>query len=328
MSYELSEMVLGCGFETGPRRALLEAIAHFADTETGLARVSLTTLAARAALNERTAWRHLATLVDDPETDGLLVCVKRGSGRSNPSLYRLHTARLEPVRAALVAARRRIFAGAATALHDAQLIGRKPSNENIRAMFACLKKALLDEQEFTTARTVAALAEEFEVAAARHAQITVIGTPMPEDQPAEKPCQDVRVSQGGNPDRFVVKPDNLTCGHSKDNITSGNNPSGAEPPEPCGKIIAGATSHRGSFLFDAEGVLAHAALPRSERLQLIRDLQGRPARVTADGVLAIRCRGSREDAEIAARWLERLLSWAADAGLSGVVFDGAVRGPP
>lgn len=328
MSYELSEMVLGCGFETGARRALLEAIAHFADTETGIARVSLSTLATRAALNERTAWRHLAKLVDDPETDGLLVCIKRGCGRNNPSVYRLHAARLEPVRAALIAARRRIFAGATTALQDARLVGRKPSNEHIRAVFACLQKALLAEQEFTTARTIAQLAEEFELAAARHAQIRVIGRPIPEPEEDEKPCQDVRVSEGRNPDRFVGNPDNLTLAHSKDIYTSGNTPSGTAEPGPCGKIIAGATNQHGSFLFDTEGVLAHSALPRSERLALMRDLQGRVARVTPDGILAIRCRATPDDAEIAARWLEPLLGWAGDAGLSGVVFDAAVRAPP
>lgn len=332
MSYELSELVLGCGFESGARRALLEAIAHYADTETGLARVSLSALATRAALNERTAWRHLAALVDDPETDGLLVCVKRGCGRNNPSLYRLHSARLEPVRAALIAARRRIYAGAATALQDAKLVGLKPSNAHIRAVFACLKKALLAEQEFTTARTIDALAAEFELAAARHAKITVIGTPLPATETAPdaepKPCQPVRVSESRNPDKFVGNPDNLTLAHSKDIYTSGNTPSGTPGAEPCGKILAGAASHQGSFLFDTEGVLAHAALARSERLALLRDLQGRVARVTPDGVLAIRCRDVPGDVAIAERWLERLICWASDAGLSGVVFDAEVRAPP
>jgi len=335
MSFELSELVLGCGFEKGARRALLEAIAHFADAETGLARVSLAALAQRAGMSERNAYRWLPKLVGDPETDGLVTCLRHGQGRGNTHVYRLHLARLEPVRAAINTARRRIYAGAAKALNDAGLSGAKASNTNIRRVFAVLVEALRAEQEFTTARTVEALAGEFELAAARHAEISVIGRPI-EGVPAasepvescQKPCQTVRVSEGLNPDSLSRKPDSLTIGHNKDNSPSGITPSGASPLQGCGKILAGAATSWRDFIFDVEGVLAHAALCRADRLALMGALQGRLARVSPDGVLALRCTGPAEAEAMAARWLEPLLGWAADAGLSGVVFDAAVRAPP
>lgn len=336
MSFELTELVLGCGFERGPRRALLEAIAHYADTETGLARVSLSALAHRAGMSERTAWRWLPQLVSDPETDGLVTCLRQGHGRGNTHVYRLHVARLEPVRAALIAARRRIFAGAAIALADAGLSGAKASNANIRRVFAVLIRALREEQEFTTARTVEALAAEFEAAAARHAEISVIGRPLEgaeklAREPVEsgaKTCQPVRFSEPLKPDSLALKPDSLTIGHNKDTSPSGNNTFGSPGSEPCGKILAAGAADWRDFVFDVEGVLAHAALSRRDRLDLMRALQGRIARVSPSGVLAIRVSGRAEAEAMAARWLEALLGWAGDAGLSGVVFDAEVRAPP
>lgn len=336
MSFELSELILGCGFERGPRRALLEAIAHFADGETGLARVSLAALAQRAAMSERNAYRWLPKLVGDPETDGLVTCLRHGQGRGNTHVYRLHLARLEPVRAAINTARRRIHAGAAKALNDAGLSGAKASNANIRRVFAVLVAALREEQEFTTMRTVEALSAEFEAAAARHGEISVIGRPLggakstSAEAPASmsKTCQTVRVSGSLKPDSLSRKPDSLTIRHNKDTSPSGITPCGSDPPEGCGKILAGAATGWHDFVFDVEGVLAHAALCRRDRLDLMGALQGRIARVSPGGVLAIRVSGPAEGEALAARWLPALLGWAGDAGLSGVVFDAEVRAPP
>ena len=75
MSFELSEMILGCGLERGGRRAVLEAMAHFADRDTGMVRVSQARLAQRAGLTERQVRRVRDSLLYDDELEGLLRCV-------------------------------------------------------------------------------------------------------------------------------------------------------------------------------------------------------------------------------------------------------------
>jgi hypothetical protein len=324
MSFELSETILGCGLERGPRRQILEAIAHFADNETGLSRVSLSRLATRAALSERTIYRILPQLLDDPETDGLVRCVRAGGGRGHASVYKLDIARLEPVTQAIRTAGRKVYAGVSKALQDAGIAGEKASAENIRQIFRILDKLLRSEGEFVTAQTVCALAAEFEEALRKRKEISIIGRPLPAGEKAGAAVE----SAGLNPDSLSLNPDSLTIGYNKD-----LSPSGITTPAPadragCGWIYAAAATARGEFLFDAEGLLAHAALCRSDRLDLLHDLQGRLARVTRDGVLAIRCRSAGDAEAMQRRWLDALLGWATDAGLSGVVFDGEVRPPP
>lgn len=329
MSFELSEMILGCGLEKGGRRALLEAMAHFADLETGMVRVSQARLAQRAALSERQVRRVLPEVLADDELEGLLRCVRPAVGRGNAAVYRLDVSRLEPLRAAMNLAARRIYAGAAKAQLDCGLAGVKATPGNIRSVFAALVRQLTAEEEYSTRRAVEALRDEFESAMARHREISIIGRRMEEDEtPVEsdaKPGHDVRLCEGEKADIMSRKADILSKPHSIDISPSGNTPSAREAAEPetCGKILAGAATGVERFLFEAEGLIAHAALNRRERLDLISDLQGRLARVTRDGVLAIRARNDADAEAMAARWLEPMLGWAADLGLAGVVFDGA-----
>ncbi|MDP3458147.1 MAG: hypothetical protein Q8S09_02630 [Hyphomonas sp.] len=324
MSFELSELVLGCGLERGPRRQLLEAIAHFADNETGLSRVSLSRLATRAALSERTVYRVLPQLINDPDTEGLVLLVRPGGGRGNAAVYKIDTHRLEPLVQAIRAAGRKVYAGVSRALQDAGLAGEKATPENMRAIFALLGAVLRAEEEFVTARTVAALAEEFEAAVRRRRAISVIGRALPAGENGAGPVE----SLGLNPDSLTRNPDSLTIAHNKDTSPSGLSTPDAPADAGCGMIFAGQATGAGNFLFDVEGLIAHCTASRSERLQLVADLQGRLARVTRDGVLAIRCRSAGDADALQRRWHEALLCWATDAGLSGVVFDGEVRAPP
>lgn len=321
MSFELSELVLGCGLERGARRAVMEAIAHYADTETGLARVSLVRLAQRAALSERTLYRVLPDLLEDAELSGLVRCVRPAAGRGNAAVYKLDVSRLEPLVGAMRAAGRRVFAGVAKALQDGGLAGVKASDANISAVFRTLDSLLRSEGEFTTAGTVTALYAEYRAATARRAEMQVLGKPLPDGRaPVE--------NGDGNPDIVARNPDILSMAYNKDTSPSGYNTFTHAAREPCGKILAGAATDAGAFLFSIEGLVAHCALSRAERHGLLTDLEGRVTRVTRDGVLAIRVQSAGEAEAMKARWLERLLGWATDVGLSGVVFDTAVRGPP
>lgn len=324
MSFELSELVLGCGLEKGARRAILEAIAHYADTETGLARVSLVRLAQRAALTERTVYRVLPELLADPEIDGLVRCVRAAAGRGNAAVYKLDVSRLEPLAAAIRTAGRRVFAGVPKALQDGGLAGVKASDANITAVFRALDGLLRAEGEFTAATTVTALYAEYKAAAARRAEMRVIGKPIPGTELAPEPVENA----AGNPDILSRNPDILSMAYNKDTSPSGINTFPRTAREPCGKILAGAAVEIGAFLFSIEGLVAHCALSRAERHALLSELEGRVTRVTSDGVLAIRVRSVAEAEAMRARWLERLLGWASDVGLSGVVFDAEVRAPP
>lgn len=330
MSFELSEMILGCGLEKGGRRAVLEAMAHFADLDTGMVRVSQVRLAQRAGLTERQVRRVLDGLLADNELQGLLRCVRGGAGRGQAAVYRLDVMRLEPLRAAMNTAARRIYAGAAKAQLDSGLSGVKATPDNIRAVFAVLARQLAEEEQFSARRAVEALRDEFEGVMARHAELCVIGRPLednsgPVDE-GRKPGHDVRLSGDENPDKMSENPDILSSAHNKDTSPSGITSFAREAP--CGKIMAGAATGYDRFLLDTEGMLAHATLNRRQRAELIEDLQGRTARVTRDGVLAIRSRSEADAEAMADRWLDALLGWAGDVGLSGVVFDVAFPAPP
>lgn len=335
MSFELSDVILGCGLERGGRRAVLEALAHFADQETGMVRVSQVRLAQRAGLSERQVRRVLEGagpsdgartdgLLSDPQLHGLVRRVRSAGGRGHAAVYRLDVGRLEPLRAAMTLAARRIYAGVAKALLDGGLTGGKASPRNIQRAFEAIAGALKAEEEFTALRAVQALRDEFEAAMSRFDEISVIGRPL--GGPTEavegeaKPGHNVRLSDAGNPDTVSRNPDMVSAAHNKDSSPSGVTPFAREAA--CGRILAGAAVNRAAFLFATEGLLAHATVNRRERLQLVEDLQGRLARVTRDGVLAIRVRTEAEAAAMAGRWLEPLLGWAADLGLAGVVFDG------
>lgn len=329
MSFELSEMILGCGLERGGRRAVLEAMAHFADLETGMVRVSQVRLAQRAALTERQVRRVLDGLLYDEALEGLLRCVRGSAGRGHAAVYRLDVMRLEPLRAAMNLTARRIYAGAAKVQLDNGLSGVAATPANIRAVFCALSRQLTEEQEYSTRRAVDALLEEFEDAMTRHRELSVIGRPLEAGlQAVENGAnagQNVRLSGARNPDKMSRNPDILSSAHSIDNSPSGNTPSAREAG--CGKIMVGAAVGLRQFLFETEGLLAHVTLNRRDRHDLIVDLQGRMARVTRDGVLAIRVRDAADADALASRWLDPLLGWAGDVGLAGVVFDAAFTAP-
>ncbi|MBB40971.1 MULTISPECIES: hypothetical protein [Hyphomonas] len=332
MSFELSEMILGCGLERGGRRAVLEAMAHFADRDTGMVRVSQARLAQRAGLTERQVRRVRDSLLYDDELEGLLRCVRHASGRGNAAVYRLDVTRLEPLRSAMVLSARRIYAGAAKAQLDNGLAGVKATPGNIRSVFAALIRQLADEDQNSTRRAVEALRDEFESAMASHHELSVIGRRL-EDGAGEldgavdgaaKAGHNVHLSGDENPDIMSRKADILSKPHSMDISPSGKSTPAASPAA-CGKILVGSAVGFDRFLFEVEGLLAHATLNRRERMDLIHDLQGRVARVTLDGILAIRARNEADAEAMAARWLEPLLGWAGDVGLAGVVFDGGAE---
>ncbi|MBK8196996.1 MAG: hypothetical protein IPK75_01410 [Acidobacteria bacterium] len=80
MSFELGEALRRCALESGGRRDLLEALATYADDETGLATVSQLSLALHAGVTERHARRILAALVADPRLEGLVRQISKPSG--------------------------------------------------------------------------------------------------------------------------------------------------------------------------------------------------------------------------------------------------------
>lgn len=336
MSHELSELVLGCGLEKGARRAILEAIAHFADNETGIARVSLVRLAQRAALAERTVYRVLPGLLEDPELAGLVRCVRTASGRGNAAVYKLDVGRLDPLVAAIRVAGRRVYAGVSKALQDGGLAGAKATGENITQIFRVIDGLLRSEGEFTAAQTVTALYAEYRAAIVRREQMAVVGRPMP--GVSEGVDKGVEIdgfagsgpveNEGRNPDILARNPDILTIAYNKDISPSGINPFTRDAREGCGKILVGAATQAGTFLFSIEGLIAHCAMSRAERHALLAELEGRVCRITRDSILAIRVRSDAEAEAMGARWLDRLLGWAGDVGLSGVVFDAEVRPPP
>lgn len=350
MAFELQNIIQSCMLESGARKAVLIVIAGYADIETGLARISRVQLAALARLSERTIQRVLADLLSDPDLAGLLRLVRPASGRGNAATYLIDLRRLEPLSDAVKAAGRRVFASVPRAMLDIGLSGAKASPANIRAVFGVLDRLLADEGEGGARRLVQAQRETFETVMAEQGDISVIGRTetgevitirdldfarKPASEPLKKAAPEpvekspeTRRPERGKGDILSGKGDILTYPYNKDIFPSGNNTLARDAREPCGTILAGAATEPGVFVLDAEGVIAHATLCRADRLAMIRDLQGRLARVSPSGLLLIRVQNTAEGEAIAARWLEPLLGWAVDAGLSGVVFDAAVRAPP
>lgn len=342
MAFELQNIIQSCMLESGARKNVLHVIAGHADIETGLARISRVQLAALARLSERSVQRALADLLSDPDLAGLLRLVRPASGRGNAATYRIDLRRLEPLADAVKAAGRRVFAGVPRAMLDIGLSGAVASPANIRAVFGVLERLLTEEGENGARRLVQAQREAFEAVMGEQGDISVIGR-NERGEPITirdldfagkggfEPVENARKQRASNArkgDILSRKGDILSDPHNKDTSPSGNNTLGAGAREPCGKIVAAGATDARDFVLDAEGVIAHTALCRADRLALIRDLQGRLARINASGMLMIRVESTADGAAMAARWLEPLLGWASVAGLSGVVFDAEVRGPP
>tara|TARA_R110000787_G_scaffold3148_4_gene12642 strand:- start:36743 stop:37795 length:1053 start_codon:yes stop_codon:yes gene_type:complete len=336
MSFELGEAIRRCGLETGARRAVLDALACYTDVETGLARVSRVSVAVHAGIVEKTAQRVLNDLCSDVELAGLVRRVREASGRGNPAVYRVDIARLEALSDAMKAAGRRVFAGVGKRLSDAGMIGRKASPENVRAVFTELTELLREEDQPVVRRLVESHRAAFEAALARSREVEVIGMKVvpggpdvPPLAPVDKPVEGA--NKGGHSvpvsgaERGTSRPERGTfrpTPYNKDSSPSGNITLAREAL-PVEKILASQACAIGDCVFSVEGLLAHATLNRRERIELVDALHGRMMRVSPAGLLAIRAYDAKDAAEVEARWLEPLVSWAGSVGLSGVVIDAA-----
>lgn len=379
MSFELGESVRRCGLETGGRRDLLEALATYADDETGLATVSQLSLALHAGLTERHARRILAQLVTDDRLEGLVRLISAPRGRGRTAVYRLHLERVEPLAAAVKIAQRACHAGAAKALMASGLVGAALSPHNMRRVFGCLRSLCLAEGQAPAAAAIAAQAALFEAALAAEAPGTLAdGSQLPFGRLAKSPlpaCGKPVEKRPGNPDILSENPDILSGPHNKDSSPSRINPLSRDParegavdglPEkpaaapgeraqglqgvceaagarpareapaegpdaaakPAKALLSAATAP-GGFLIDPEAVLGHLTGGREAVRAFLEAFRHRPARVTPQGVLAISASGAGEAFTLARDWIDPLLAWAAESGLSGVVFEeGQPRGPP
>ena len=145
--------VRDCPLETGTRRAVLEALAHFADGE-GVVRVSHAALALRAGCSERSVTRAAKELCEDLARLGMVRLIEAGDGRGRVSVYALALEVLAPIGPAVAAAKGAIRAGAAKALADARLTGKPVSAEAGLEVFRVLRAALEGEQAFDTLAVV------------------------------------------------------------------------------------------------------------------------------------------------------------------------------
>ena len=155
MSREAVNIIKDCVLESGGRQQLLEALAHYMHEDTGLARVSLTSLEPITRLKERRL-RQLRDELLAPDTGhGLLQEVqpaargrkRRADPASGLGVYWLNLRRLGPVAAAVREARRGIHAGAARALSKSKLIGAPATYENARRVIEVLRDAVKAEHE-------------------------------------------------------------------------------------------------------------------------------------------------------------------------------------
>lgn len=102
----------------------------------------------------------------------------------------------------------------------------------------------------------------------------------------------------------------------------------ASTPE-SGELLAAAATAEGAFLIDPEALLGFLPSGREAAKAFIEAFRHRPARITPLGVLAIAATGEREAFVLSRDWLAPLTAWAAQSGLSGVVFERiGPRGPP
>lgn len=384
MSFELGESVRRCGLESGGRRDLLEALATYADDETGLATVSQLSLALHAGLTERHARRILTQLVSDARLEGLVRLVAPPRGRGRSAVYRLHLERVEPLAAAVKIAQRACHAGAAKALMAAGLVGAPLSPQNMRRVFGRLRSLCEAEGQAPAAAAIAAQAALFEAALAAEAPGRLAdGSELPFGSLAPRPaaaCGKPVEKRRGNPDILSRNPDILSGPHNKDTSPSRINPlsrpearegavedaplpggpESAPQPAPApgespagfqgvceagaavptsqaalhkrpetGKSLISASTVPGGFLIDPEAMLGHLQGGREVVRAFLEAFRHRPARVTPEGVLAVTASGEKEAFRLARDWLDPLLAWAAESGLSGVVFEAhPPQGPP
>lgn len=351
MSFELGEAFRRCGLETGGRRLILDALACYTDEETGLASASQASLAVHAGMNERSAKRLLRELLTDPQLAGLVRLVRPGNGRGRLAVYQLMIGRVEPLATAIKAAQRVARAGVGMALLDAGLCGKPLSPDNMRAVFKLLARLMRAEGNPPAAAAIEAQAALFEAFLASETpvrrpdgsevsqtepefdfdapQTDEKGPAAPCELPVEEPAErgTIRPEKGDN---LSGKGDNLSSAHIRNLSPQGYTPSAPEAreggePDGSENLIAdapvtGQAARRREFYLDPMAMIGHVTACREERRAFGEAFAGRLARIDAHGTLTIVCAHAAEAEWLSGRWLEPLVRYAADIGLSGVVF--------
>lgn len=337
MSFELGEAFRRCGLETGGRRLILDALACYTDEETGLASASQASLAVHAGMSERGAKRLLRELLTDPELAGLVRLVRPGNGRGRLAVYQLMIGRVEPLASAVKAAQRVARAGVGMALLDAGLCGKPLSPDNMRVVFALLARLMRLEGNPPAALAVEAQAALFEAFLAGEAPVRrPDGSQAEIDEPefdfeagnevsapveiAPAPCGE----KPGKGDNLSGKGDNLSSAHIRNLSPQGYTPRARGAGKACGipdaQPVAAQAARNREFFLEPTAMIAHVADCREDRRAFGEAFAGRLGRIDAHGVLTIVCRDPAEADALAGRWLQPLVSYGADIGLSGVVF--------
>ncbi|MBK8196995.1 MAG: hypothetical protein IPK75_01405 [Acidobacteria bacterium] len=235
----------------------------------------------------------------------------------------------------------------------AGLVGGALSPHNMRRVFGCLRSLCRDEGHGPAAAAIAAQEALFEAVLAAEAPDRLAdGEKLPFGDLAPRPALPDRAcgkpvkSAPENPDILSQNPDILSSPHNKDSSPSRITPfaretASAAPVESAeavqgepgaGPALFSASTAPGGLLIDPETVLGHVEGGREACRAFVAAFRHRPARVTPDGVLAIRARSEREAFALCRDWLAPLTAWAAESGLSGVVFEAAAgseaTGPP
>ena len=337
MSFELGEALRRCGLETGGRRLILDAMACYTDDETGLCSASQASLAVHAGMSERNAKRLIAALLRDADLAGLVRLVRPAAGRGRVAVYQLMISRVEPLAAAVKAAQRVARAGVGLAMLDAGLCGKPLSPDNMRRAFKLLAALMRAEGHPPAALVVEAQQAVFEAFLASEAPVRrPDGSEPGIDQPgfdfgAESPsaaCGKPCGKPDGKGDNLSGKGDNLSSVHIRNLLPSGISTLAPAPREACEFLIAVQAIRAGEFFLDPMAMIAQVTACREDRRAFGKAFAGRMARINPHGALTIFCNGEAEGAELADRWLEPLVAYAASVGLSGVVFKSRARPPP
>ena len=151
-----------CGLERDGAYSLLRALAKMADGETGFARVSRTALMHSTRLTERSLQRAFKALSEAERGELLITAEAPRAGPGSTGLYRVHWERIAIVADAYRLARKRVRAGAAAALDEAELRGMPASPENCRRAIMALSKACRVEGYTGSAKKIAKLSGDLE----------------------------------------------------------------------------------------------------------------------------------------------------------------------
>jgi hypothetical protein len=253
------------------------------------------------------------------------------------AVYQLMIGRIEPLAAAIKASQRVARAGVAMALLDAGLCGKPLSPDNMRAVFTLLARLMRLEGHPPAALAVEAQAALFEAFLASETPVRRPDGSAPEIEapqfdfgagfevsaPVEKPPSPC----GENPekgDNLSGKGDNLSSAHIRNLSPQGYTPLARGAREPCEipvtEPVLGQAVIAREFFLDPAGMIGHVTACREDRRAFGEAFAGRLGRIDAHGVLTIVCSDGAEAEALSGRWLEPLVGYARDIGLSGVVF--------